>query len=128
MLGPLRVPGVTVTVAPGTPGVAGDAPVLRYAVATLVSRCESTALERALIPMIGVFAGLEEGFVRIHVWLGESAAVVGVPAVAQAHAADGDAEMTAVYAIMALHQGYLVTPETTSAPVHFVLQLSPGEA
>jgi hypothetical protein len=35
--------------------------------------------------------------------------------------------MTAVYAVMALHQGYLVTPESSGAPAHFVLQLSPAE-
>jgi hypothetical protein len=128
VLAPLRVPGVTVTVVPGTPPVAGDASLLRYAVATLVSRCESAALERSTIPVIGVYAAVEEGFVRIHVWLGESGAVVGAPVAAQAYAADSDAEMTAVYAVMALHQGFLVTPESPRTSVHFVLQLSPAEA
>ncbi len=128
MLAPLRVPGVTVTVVPGTPPVAGDGSLLRYAVATLVSRCESAALERSMIPVIGVYAGHEEGFVRIHVWLGESAAVVGAPVVAQAYAADSDVEMTAVYAVMALHKGQLVTPEGSGTPAHFVLQLLPFEA
>jgi signal recognition particle receptor subunit beta len=128
VLAPLRVPGVTVTVVPGTPPVAGDASLLRYAVATLVSRCESAALERSTIPVIGVYAAIEEGFVRIHVWLGESGAVVGAPVAAQAYAADSDAEMTAVYAVMALHQGFLVTPESPRTSVHFVLQLSPAEA
>jgi hypothetical protein len=60
------------------------------------------------------------------VWLGEGAAVVGAPVVTQAVAADADTEMTAVYAIMSLHEGYLVTPESQEAAVHFVLQLSPA--
>jgi signal recognition particle receptor subunit beta len=128
VLAPMRVPGVTVTVVPGTPSVAGDASLLRYAVATLVSRCESAALERSIVPVIGVYAALEEGFVRIHVWLGESAAAVGARVGSQAHPLDSDAEMTAVYAVMALHQGFLVTPETVGAPAHFVLQLTPAEA
>jgi hypothetical protein len=128
VLAPLRVPGVTVTVVPGTPPVLGDAALLRYAVATLVARCEAAALERSMIPVIGVYAGLEEGFVRVHVWLGEGAAVVGAPVVTQAFAADADAEMTAVYAVMVLHEGYLVTPESEGALVHFVLQLSPASA
>ena len=34
--------------------------------------------------------------------------------------------MTAVYAVMALHQGQLVVSE--SSPAHFVLQLPPAEA
>ncbi|HXK12325.1 MAG TPA: GTPase domain-containing protein [Vicinamibacteria bacterium] len=126
VLAAMRVPGVTVTVAPGTPPVSGDASLLRYAVATLVVRCEAVALERSTIPVIGVYAGLDEGFVRIHVWLGEGAAVVGAPVVTQAFAADADTEMTAVYAIMALHEGYLVTPESESGLVHYVLQLSPA--
>ena len=33
----------------------------------------------------------------------------------QAFGADTDAEMTAVYAVMALHEGYLVTPESQGA-------------
>jgi hypothetical protein len=121
VLAPLRVPGVTVTIVPGTPAVAGDASLLRYAVSTLVSRCEASALDRAKVPVIGVHAGLEDGAVRVHVWLGEGAAAVGAPAVTQAHGADGDAELTAVYAVMALHHGHLVTSE--SSAVHFVLQL-----
>ncbi len=126
VLAPLRVPGVTVTVVPGTPPVAGDASLLRYAISTLVSRCEAVAVERATVPVIGVYAGLEEGVVRIHVWLGEGTAVVGAPAATSGHGADSDAEVTAVYAVMALHQGQLVVSEST--PAHFVLQLPPAEA
>ena len=126
VLAPLRVPGVTVTVVAGTPPVHGDASLLRYAVATLVARCEAAALERSMIPVIGVYAGLEEGFVRVHVWLGEGAAVIGAPVVTQAFTADADVEMTAVYAVMALHEGYLVMPESQGAVVHYVLQLSPA--
>jgi signal recognition particle receptor subunit beta len=126
VLAPLRVPGVTVTVVPGTPGVAGDASLLRYAVSTLVSRCEAVAIERATVPVIGVYAGLEEGAVRVHVWLGEGAAAVGAPSASPDPGGDGDAVMTAVHAIMALHQGHLVV--STSSPAHFVLHLPPAEA
>ena len=126
VLSPLRVPGVTVTVIPATPPVQGDVTLLRYAVATLVARCEAAALEKSTIPLIGVYAGVDEGIVQIHVWLGEGAAVIGAPSVAQAFAADADVEMMAVYAIMALHEGSLVMPESPEAAVHFVLQLSPA--
>jgi signal recognition particle receptor subunit beta len=126
VLAPLRVPGVTVTVVDGTPPIHGDASLLRYAVATLIARCESAALEKSMIPVIGVYASAEEGFVRVHVWLGEGAAVVGGPVVGQAFAADADAEMTAVYAVMGLHDGYLVAPESAGAAVHYVLQFSPA--
>ena len=126
VLAPLRVPGVTVTVMDGTPPIHGDASLLRYAVATLVARCESAALERSMVPVIGVYASPEEGFVRVHVWLGEGASVVGAPVVRQDFTADADAEMTAVYAVMSLHDGYLVTPESEGALPHYVLQFSPA--
>jgi signal recognition particle receptor subunit beta len=124
VLAPLRVPGVTVTVVQGTPPVTGDPTLLRFAVATLVSRCEAAALERSMIPVIGVYAGPEENFVRVHVWVGEGAAAVGAPVVTEAFSADSDAEMSAVYAIMALHSGGLVVPESKGAVVHYVLQLA----
>lgn len=124
VLAPLRVPGVTVTVVAGTPPVTGDPALLRFAVATLVARCEAAALERSMIPVIGVYAGPEENFVRVHVWVGEGAAAVGAPVVTEAFSADSDAEMSAVYAIMALHSGGLVVPESKGAVVHYVLQLA----
>jgi hypothetical protein len=34
--------------------------------------------------------------------------------------------MTAVYAVMGLHDGYLVAPESQGGDVHYVLQLSPA--
>ena len=128
VLAPLRAPGVTLTVVAGTPLVSGDATLLRYAVATLMGRCEAAALERSTVPVIGVYAGEEEGFVRVHVWLGEGAAVVGAPVVTQTFSDDTDAEMTAVYAIMALHQGYLVVPEAQTTAAHYVLQFNPAPA
>jgi len=38
----------------------------------------------SMIPVIGVYAGPEEGHVRVHVWLGEGAAVVGEAAAVMA--------------------------------------------
>jgi hypothetical protein len=124
VVAPLNAPGVTITVQPGSPPIHGDASLLRYAVATLVQRCEAVALERSVMPMIGIYVGGEDGFVRVHVWLGEGEAVVGAP-IAHAFAADADAEMAAVYAIMALHDGHLHVPEAPGT-AHFVLQFSPA--
>ena len=124
VLAPLRVPGVTVTVVEGTPNVTGDPALLRFSIATLIARCEAAALERSMIPVIGVYGGLEEDQVRVHVWVGEGAAAVGAPVVTEAFSADSDAEMSAVYAIMALHSGGLAVPESQGAVVHYVLQLA----
>ena len=127
VLAPLRVPGVTVTVADGTPKVVGDPALLRFAVATLVARCEAAALERSMIPVIGIFAGAEGSGVRVHVWVGEGAAAVGAPVATEAFSSDSDAEMSAIYAIMALHSGGLAVPESEGSVVHYVLQLSVAE-
>jgi signal recognition particle receptor subunit beta len=127
VLAPLRVPGVTVTVVPGTPKVTGDPALLRFSVATLIARCEAAALERSMIPVIGVYAGLEEDQVRIHVWVGEGGAAVGAPVATEAFSSDSDAEMSAVYAIMALHSGGLAVPDSQGAVVHYVLQLAIAE-
>jgi len=124
VLAPMRVPGVTVTVVEGTPNVTGDPTLLRFSVATLIARCEAAALEKSMIPVIGVYAGLEDDVVRVHIWVGEGAAAVGAPVVAEAFNADSDAEMSAVYAIMALHSGGLALPESQGAVVHYVLQLA----
>jgi signal recognition particle receptor subunit beta len=124
VLAPLRVPGVTVTIADGTPNVTGDPALLRFGIATLIARCEAAALERSMIPVIGVYAGSEDGHVNVHVWVGEAAAAVGAPVVTEAFNADADAEMSAVYAIMALHSGGLALPESQGAVVHYVLQLT----
>jgi hypothetical protein len=124
VLHPLRVPGVTVTIQDGTPKVTGDPALLRFGVATLIARCEAAALERSMIPVIGVYAGAEDGGVRVHVWVGEAAAAVGAPVVAEAFSSDADAEMSAVYAIMAMHSGGLAVPESQGAVVHYVLQLA----
>jgi hypothetical protein len=124
VLAPMRVPGVTVTIAEGTPNVTGDPALLRFGVATLIARCEAAALERSMIPVIGVYAGAEDGQVQVHIWVGEAAAAVGAPVVTEAFNADADAEMSAVYAIMALHSGGLALPESQGAVVHYVLQLT----
>ena len=124
VLAPLRVPGVTITIADGTPNVTGDPALLRFGIATLIARCEAAALERSMIPVIGVYAGAEDGHVNVHVWVGEAAAAVGAPVVTEAFNADADAEMSAVYAIMALHSGGLALPESQGAVVHYVLQLT----
>jgi len=45
-----------------------------------------------------------------------------------AQAFSADAEMMVVYAVMALHQGHLVVPESAETAAHFLLQLSPASS
>ena len=84
VLAPLRVPGVTVTVVRRARRPSTATP---RSCATRWRRSSPGARRRpwssSMIPVIGVYAGLEEGFVRVHVWLGEGAAVVGGPVVTQ---------------------------------------------
>ncbi len=120
LLAPLRAPGVTVEVEAGTAGIQGDAALLRFALTTLIHRCEAAALDRDERPEIRVRAAGDAFAVQIHVMSG------GVPAVGRAaHEKpnfDEDAEMSAVHAVLAQHGGYFVVPEGEVSASHFTLQ------
>jgi hypothetical protein len=126
VLMPLRAPGVDVAVAPGTRPIEGDAALLRFAVATLIHRCEGAALEMGLTPSIEVRAALEDFMVPVQVTGGRG----GSPASAVATAPtgvgfDADAEMSAVNSIVALHDGFFTAPEGEGPDVHFTLLFNP---
>jgi len=106
VLAPLRAPAVAIDVEPGTPPVQGDAPLLRFALATLIQRCEALALERGQRPVIAVRASLQMGRVRVQVTGAGEAAVV----TSHGPAADADAEMSVVQAIVELHGGAFGLP------------------
>jgi hypothetical protein len=115
----LRAPGVTIEVEAGTPAMAGDAALLRFALTTLIHRCEAAALDRGETPDIRLRARPEELAVQIHVMSG--AAVSGV-ALGKAPDFGGDAEASAVNAVLVQHDGAFVTPRGEVAATHFTLQ------
>src|SRR5262245_51700955 len=126
VISPLRAPGVQVTVVPGTRPIEGDAALLRFALATLIHRCEAAALEMGQTPSIEVRAALEDVMVRVQVTGGSGGARPSVVAsAAGASSFDADAEMSAVNAIVAIHDGFFTAPEGTGADVQFTLLFNP---
>ncbi len=116
VVGPLKAPGVVVAVHPGTPPLPADAPLLRFAIATLVHRCEAAALEAGRSPRVMVWAGLEKGALRVRVTGGDGGAAAGIGA------ANADAETNAVRAIVTLHEGMFLPPEAEGPDVQFTIE------
>jgi len=101
-LGPLAGPGVSVdTTSPGT-AVLGDAPLLRFAFASLVRQCEADALEKGQIPEVSVRVDVDADAVHVIVTGGGRASLTST---AQAGPDLADAELSVVHAIVALHGG-----------------------
>jgi hypothetical protein len=120
VLAPLGAPGVSIEVEAGTPPVVGDAPLLRFALATLMLRCEALALERGQRPRIAVRAGREGALVRVQV-RGAGDAVGSGPAPAD----DADAEISVVQAIVDLHGGAF-TASARGQESRFTIDLKPA--
>ncbi len=116
LVGPLEAPGVAVSVRPGTPPLLADAPLLRFAIATLVHRCEAAALDAGRSPRVTVRAGLEHGALRIRIAGGEGSAA---PSAGTAHA---DAETDAVRTIVKLHEGVFLPSAAKGADIQFTIQ------
>jgi len=101
-LGPLAGVGVSVdTTSPGTT-VLGDAPLLRFAFASLVRQCEADALEKGQIPEVSVRVEVDADAVHVVVTGGGRASLTSTP---QAGPDLADAELSVVHAIVALHGG-----------------------
>jgi signal recognition particle receptor subunit beta/GAF domain-containing protein len=119
LLAPLEAPGVSIEVDAGTQGVNGDAALLRFALTTLIHRCEAAALDRDERPEIRVRATGDSFVVQIHVMSGRPGA--GASGQDKPHA-DSDAEMSAVHAVLAQHGGYFLVPEGEVSATHFTVQ------
>lgn len=121
LVAPLRTPGLKVTVAEGTPPIQGDPALLRFALTTLIHRCEAAALDRDEAPDVRVRAAAVDFSVQIHVMSGVMAS--GQEARERPDLdPDADAEVTAVTAVLSQHGGYFVAPEGDLATTHFILQ------
>jgi hypothetical protein len=121
LLTPLRTPGLKVSVAPGTPPIQGDPALLRFALTTLIHRCEAAALDRNEAPDVRVHAEAVDFSVQIHVMSGQ-VEKGRAPRERPDLEPDADAEVVAVTAVLNQHGGYFVTPEGEAASTHFVLQ------
>ena len=120
VLGPLGGPGVSIDVASPAASVLGDAPLLRFAFASLVRQCEADALEKGQIPEVVVRIEQDGDAVRVLVTGGGRSSVTAAPEVGPDLA---DAELSVVHAIVALHGGVLVSGRGASQTPHFLVEL-----
>jgi signal recognition particle receptor subunit beta len=123
-LGPLRAPGVRLQIPEGAPDVLGDAPLLRFALATLVGQCEADALERGRVPQVAITVIPVKGGVHVQVAGGGQASVM--TSAAQTGPDLADAQLSVVHAIVALHGGVLTAGRTDSQVPYFTLELVPA--
>ena len=120
VLGPLGGPSVLIETSSPAPSVLGDAPLLRFAFASLVRQCEADALEKGQIPEISVRVEQDGDAVRVLVAGGGRASVTSAPEIGPDLA---DAEMSVVNAIVALHGGVLVSGRGAGQAPHFLVEL-----
>jgi mutual gliding-motility protein MglA len=120
VLAPLRVPGVAVELPPGTIAVLGDAPLIRFALASLVHLCEADVLARGQAPEIVVRGGLEQGTVRVSVSGGGRASVLSSR---EAGPNASDAELSMIQAVVTLHGGVLAQGLDAGKRPCFTVQL-----
>ncbi len=120
VMGPLGGPGVSLDVS--APGIAvlGDAPLLRFAFASLIRQCEADALEKGRIPEIAVRIEQDGDAVRVLVTGGGRSSVTAAPEVGPDLA---DAELSVVHAIVALHGGVLISGRGAGQTPHFLVEL-----
>jgi mutual gliding-motility protein MglA len=120
VMGPLGGSGVSIEVSSPATSVLGDAPLLRFAFASLVRQCEADALERGQIPEVSVRVEEEGDAVRVRVTGGGRTSVTSAPEIGPDLA---DAELSVVHAIVALHGGVLVSGRDEGQAPHFTVEL-----
>ena len=120
VLGPLRVPGISVDAPSPTASVLGDAALLRFAFASLVRQCETDALERGQIPEVSVRVEEKPGAVHVRITGGGRASVMSAP---EKGPDLSDAELSVVHAIVALHGGVLVAGRGEDQAAQFTVEL-----
>jgi signal recognition particle receptor subunit beta len=122
VLGPLVAHGIQLMVEESL-FVQGDAPLLRFALATLVRQCEADAIERGRVPEVTIRVDSTPRGVRVQVTGGGKASVLAVP---EAGPDLADAELSVVHAIVALHGGVLVAGRNEVQAPHFSVRLVPA--
>ena len=120
VLGPLAGSGVSLEASSPAIAVLGDAPLLRFAFASLVRQCEADALEKGQIPEVAVRVEQDGDAVRVLVTGGGRSSVTSTPEIGPDLA---DAELSVVHAIVALHGGVLISGRGAGQTPHFLVEL-----
>jgi hypothetical protein len=100
--------------------VLGDAPLLRFAFASLIRQCEADALEKGRIPEVAVRVEQDGDAVRVLVTGGGRSSMTAAPEIGPDLA---DAELSVVHAIVALHGGVLISGRGAGQTPHFLVEL-----
>ena len=130
VLAPLNVPGVRVELPSEGIAILADAPLIRFALASLVHLCETEAFERGQVPEIIVRGLLEGGVPSVSVSGGGRASVL---APRESGADISEAELSVVQAVVAAHEGALIQGRDADQRLTFTVRLrhanlSPEEA
>jgi mutual gliding-motility protein MglA len=120
VLSPFKVPGVTIQLPPGGMALSGDAPLLRFALASLVHLCGTEAMERGQTPEIAIRGILEDGQPCVRVSGGGRASVL-TPREGGSELAE--AELSVVQSIVAAHDGALARERDADRHLVFTLRL-----
>jgi hypothetical protein len=120
VLGPLMGSGVSVGASSPVISVLGDAPLLRFAFASLIRQCEADALEKGRIPEVAVRVEEVADAVHVRITGGGRASMTSTP---EAGPDLADAELSVVHAIVALHGGVLVSGRGEGQAPHFTVEL-----
>jgi signal recognition particle receptor subunit beta len=123
VIAPLVAPGVSLENEPGSLAVIGDAPLLRFAFATLLRQCEADAIEHGRVPEVTIRVDEVRSGVRVQITGGGKASVLSAP---EAGPDLADAELSVVHAIVALHGGVLVAGRDDTQSPHFAVRLVPA--
>jgi hypothetical protein len=123
VLEPLQASGVVVEVKSGPLAVLGDAPLLRFTLASLVHLCEVDALEHGQAPDIVVRAAPGEG--QVNVTISGRGRPSALPA-SNKDAEASDATLSVVQSVVDLHGGQLIVGRSADQQPEFTLQLSPA--
>jgi len=122
VLAPLKVPGVKVELPSEGIAILADAPLIRFALASLVHLCETEAFERGQVPEIVVRGVLEGGVPSVSVSGGGRASVL-TPR--ESGADISEAELTVVQAVVAAHEGALIQGRDADLRLTFTVRLRP---
>jgi len=124
VLAPLAVPGVALELPPGGLALAGDAPLLRFAVATLAHLCEAEQLARGEGPEVVVRGAVEDGVPCVGV---RGSGGVAFLAPRQPEVDASAAELAVVQAVLAATGASLVQGRDGEGRLRFTVRLSAAD-
>ncbi|MFN8091442.1 MAG: GTPase domain-containing protein [Vicinamibacteria bacterium] len=121
VLAPVAVPGVAIDLPPGGLALLGDAPLLRFAIATLAHLCEAEQLARGEGAEVAVSGRLEDGVPCVDV-RGTGGVALLVPRQGALDASE--AELTVVQAVLAANGASLQPGRDEAGRLRFTVRLA----